>query len=189
MIDAEAVAKNRMFRSTPAWERATGPLRKTVTTDQGFDPRPRGNGRPVRLRNDMTHGRFRSTPAWERATSALFSAHRLREVSIHARVGTGDTRTKAWRACDWCFDPRPRGNGRLCATWARPVPVEVSIHARVGTGDLGMVAFSAWNGLFRSTPAWERATILPGPADRGLAVSIHARVGTGDPERHNRVLV
>ena len=84
----------------------------------------------------------------------------VRDVSIHARLATGD--------------PRPfdlRGNPG------------VSIHARLATGDTSLNVRKSWTFKFQFTPVLRRATRPFIVLQCFRVVSIHARLATGDMSR------
>ncbi len=122
-----------------------------------FNPRPRGRGR---LLSDAGHTNWGDVSihapvgGGDRAKRVITY---LQQVSIHAPVGGGDGSPYAGRVWGCCFNPRPRGRGRLLPCAKTNFPKS-----------------------FQSTPPWEGAT-LPGLKTRVTPlVSIHAPVGGGD---------
>ena len=106
---------------------------------------------------------FQFTPALRRATRLRYLGKSQSEVSIHARLATGDERPKKIQhSKKFQFTPALRR-----ATPLRKTRLErrlVSIHARLATGDAARDSREMILTWFQFTPALRRATgdICPG---------------------------
>ncbi len=148
---------DEMFQSTPPWEGATLLCQAVCAYCSCFNPRPRGRGRRQPVNPWPQPDGFQSTPPWEGATSFRKFQHRSAwfqstppwegaTIVLDPLVRIpGFQSTPPWEGATrdclldrprrGCFNPRPRGRGRLCLFY---------------TGQQGL--------LFQSTPPWEGAT-------------------------------
>ena len=150
-----ATLDNERFQFTPVLRRATarGNRHRYLC---GFNSRPSCDGRQKRLSVDVRVFVFQFTPVLRRATAAESTQTTPPEVSIHARLATGDDIVvKVGDGDDVSIHARLATGDGLAVE--RAVRRLVSIHARLATGDIAFHV-AAGSSKFQFTPVLRRAT-------------------------------
>ena len=123
-----------MFQFTPVLRRATLFAAGNLLADS-FNSRPSCDGRREYDGTEEAKGVFQFTPVLRRATPVLAHVLVVVDVSIHARLATGDRCSHRRRRAEQRFNSRPSCDGRHELDEIHYQHIDVSIHARLATGD------------------------------------------------------
>ena len=114
-----AAGIDEVFQFTPVLRRATCVRPCRAATASCFNSRPSCDGRPQIVWLPWPSVWFQFTPVLRRATVRDDRADGDADVSIHARLATGDQTRKRRRRPGTCFNSRPSCDGRpLCAAFS-----------------------------------------------------------------------